>query len=552
MKWIESGNPSSSLWIVGEAPGRDEIDGGAPFLGASGQLLTQLLGEAGLNRSDFFITNVCHERPPNNDISSFFAIKTAAKAEHLPDYNGHYPREPVQSGLAHLNSLLLEHHPSFILAFGNTALWALTGLWGILKWRASILLTTANSGREGIKLIPTFHPAAILHDWPLRNIVLQDLRRARRESLFPEIHYPAWQFTIRPTIDQALNALSALQARLLDENEEPVWLSCDIETRKPQISCVGIAWDNLHAICIPLMDNKSPEGYWSAGEERLIVRALRDVLTHPKVRLIFQNGAYDLQYFAKQYGFLPRIADDTMLMQHVAFTGMRKGLDFIASLYCEYYRYWKDDGKEIAITGDEDKHWSYNCEDCVRTFECWKVLRRILKSFGLEEQYRFQMDDVFPIVLRIMLRGVRIDQCRKATVRHELNDFILRGQAWLHQVLGHDLNVRSTHQMQLLFYNDFHIPPVISRKTGSPTLDDEALDKIVRKQPFLRPLIQMIRDIRSAGVTISNVLNARISSDGRARCTYNLAGTETLRLSSSEDSFGEGFNLQNLTKGNEE
>ena len=548
MKWLESGNPSSSLWLVGEAPGRDEIDAGAPFVGASGRLLTELLGEAGFTRRDFFITNVCHEMPPGNEISAFFATKTAAKAEHLSDWGGRYPREPILAGLHRLNSLLREHHPSFILAFGNTALWALTSLWGIVKWRGSVLLVAQGA----TKLIPTFHPAAILREWSLRNIVLQDLRRARRESLFPEIRYPAWQFTIRPTSDQALNALSALQARLSDENKEPVWLSCDIETRKPQISCVGIAWDKLHAICIPLMDNKSPEGYWSAEEECLIVRALRDVLTHPKVRLIFQNGAYDLQYFVKQYGFLPRIADDTMLMQHVAFTGMRKGLDFIASLYCEYYRYWKDDGKEIAITGDEDKHWSYNCEDCVRTFECWEVLQRILKSFNLEKQYRFQMDDVFPIVLKMMLRGVRIDQDRKATVRHELNDFILKGQAWLRQVLGHDLNVRSTRQMQLLFYDDFRIPPVISRKTGNPTLDDEALDKIVQKQPVLRPLIQMIRDIRSAGVTISNVLDAPISSDGRARCTYNIAGTETLRLSSSEDPFGEGFNLQNLTKGNEE
>lgn len=60
------GNPNTSLFIVGEAPGADEDLLGEPFVGRSGDLLTKLLRDVKINREDIYISNVVKCRPPGN------------------------------------------------------------------------------------------------------------------------------------------------------------------------------------------------------------------------------------------------------------------------------------------------------------------------------------------------------------------------------------------------------------------------------------------------------------------------------------------------------
>ena len=60
------GPSDAKLFFIGEAPGRNEDETGRPFIGQSGQLLTTLLGEAGIDRKKVFITSILKCRPPNN------------------------------------------------------------------------------------------------------------------------------------------------------------------------------------------------------------------------------------------------------------------------------------------------------------------------------------------------------------------------------------------------------------------------------------------------------------------------------------------------------
>lgn len=60
------GNPDSNVLFIGEGPGYWEDKKGEPFVGNAGSLLNQLLSSIKLERSDVFITNVIHYRPPNN------------------------------------------------------------------------------------------------------------------------------------------------------------------------------------------------------------------------------------------------------------------------------------------------------------------------------------------------------------------------------------------------------------------------------------------------------------------------------------------------------
>lgn len=340
----------------------------------------------------------------------------------------------------------------------------------------------------------------------------------------------------------------------LEQTPNKLTLSGDIETRAGFIACLGIGWSDTEALCIPFICVERREGYWNEEEEIAIVLKLQQLFSHPAISWVFQNGLYDYQYFAANWGFVPRIGMDTMLAQHTCFSGLPKGLDFISSMYCKYHRYWKDEGKEfhesIKTPEEEDKYWVYNCKDCVATFESANVLEGAIDKMRQRDPYQFQMAQFMP-VLRMMLRGVLIEQKQKNELAKKLFHSMYEREQWMKEVLGFVLNPRSPKQMKEFFYDDLGLPVQKNRKTGKPTLDDKALQVLAKKEPLVRPLIQIIQEYRSIGVFLSTFVKAELSADGRARSSYNIAGAETFRWSSSKDAFGNGMNLQNIPKGTE-
>jgi len=202
----------------------------------------------------------------------------------------------------------------------------------------------------------------------------------------------------------------------------------------------------------------------------------------------------------------------------------------------------------------EDDLWHYNGIDCVRTREVGEVQQQALEAMNLVEVDKYQQAMFYP-VLQAMIRGVRIDLKARNALAKELEEEMRKREQYFRDVLGHDLNPRSSLQMTRLFYNDLKQPPIKTRaKKGLPghlTCDDEALTKIGTREPLLLPLIKAIQEYRSLGVFLSTFVLAGLDTDGRMRCSYNITGTETYRLSSSQNVFGSGGNLQNLPKGDE-
>jgi len=203
----------------------------------------------------------------------------------------------------------------------------------------------------------------------------------------------------------------------------------------------------------------------------------------------------------------------------------------------------------------EDDLWAYNCKDCVNTREIGEKELAAIKQMGLEEVESFQQAFFWP-VLKAMQIGVRIDKKERNLFAMELQEEIERREEFFKNVLGHPLNPASPVQMTKLFYTDLGITPIMSRaKKGIPahvTCDDEALTKIMKKEPITIPLIRAIQEYRSLGVFLSTFVMAPLDKDDRMRCSYNICGTETYRLNSSKNAFGSGTNLQNVPMGGEE
>jgi len=150
-----TGNPDARLMFVGEAPGFDEDLQGQPFVGAAGQLLTKIIEAMKLRREDVYIANCLKCRPPQN-------------------------RNPLPSEIDTCKPILMRQieiiQPRIICTLG--------------KFAAQTLLQTDEPisrlrGRffdwNGIKVLPTFHPAYLLRNPADKKLVWEDVQKIMRE-----------------------------------------------------------------------------------------------------------------------------------------------------------------------------------------------------------------------------------------------------------------------------------------------------------------------------------------------------------------------------------
>ncbi len=519
----------SPILIVGDVPTYEDVQKGQPFTGATGSELTKMLHEAGILFSECRVMNVVDTYQPGG-VDDIFQPKKKIIAPC------------ITSGFERVKAEIELNSPNVIITLGALPFWCFTGEAAIKTWRGSEL------SFQSRQLLPTLHPSQVFTMWNWRVLVVRDLMRAQQMSLRKEPFSPPYTFTIRPTADQCLSFLGEVKEQL---KLGKVKLGVDIETRSGHIACVGIAVSKLKAICIPFMCIERPIGYFSEAEELIIIKNIREVLTHPNAQCVGQNFSYDDQHFAKHWGFLPNITDDTMLQQHVLFAGQEKGLDFLASMYAEHYTYWKGEGKNWNPNIPEEQLWVYNCKDSCYTLEIQQIIESGIINKQLSPVYDFQME-LRKAVVRMMFRGVRINQKLAAKLAEELLMQIQSREERIKILLGHEINIRSPKQMQTLFYTDLKLPIQKHKKTWQPTVDSQALETLSAHEPLVSRLCHMIQDLRSLNIFLTNFIQAPLDEDGRIRCYFNVAGTETYRFSSSENAFDKGTNLQNIPSGDED
>jgi len=513
---MTQGDPYSRIWIVGEAPGETEVRTGVPFSGPSGALLDRCLKSVGINRSDCFITNVCHERPPGNDISQWFDRKETG----WRSWAGRWMHPAVWNGIRTLEARILDARPPIIVALGDTAMWALAGKRGILTWRGSIL---SCQFRPETMVVPTLHPAFVLRNAEWQYELMADLMRAAAGPY----REPDWRFHLNPSVDEAIAFIERL----------PDPFVADIETSRNQIVCIGLGASETEAMCIPMQRH-------SVEEEMTLIEALRRAFAAKRV--VGQNFLYDAFYLALLWGVRSDIAHDTMVAQGCLFPGRPKSLDYLASLYSDWYVYWKRETKEDNASWSEQELWTYNCFDCVYTWRVWQSQLETIAKAGQQRQFRFLMD-LLPPVHEMMLRGVRCDERLKDSIAQMLDGGMEQRLSWLRQVLGEEINPLSPVQLKRLFYEELKIPAIISRKTSKPTTDDDALGRIAMREPVLAPVVKWLREYRTMHLLKANVLDAK-TPGGRMYTAFNPVGTSTFRFNSTANPMGWGTNLQNIFK----
>ena len=330
------------IMIVGDFPAEIELSSNQVFIGTAGRELSNLLREAGIVRSECFLTYALQTRPPEGDIGAYIAQKSKDVTPFHKPFLGKPCLPQVWESVDVLRRMVELCRPNVIIALGNVAMWALTGKWGVDKWRGSLLLTQPDLALalpDPIKVIPTYSVNRIFGEWEKRPILLRDLRRALSHRDYSHVIPVGNRLLLSPSFTILKVYLSHLQTAV---EKGPLPLALDIETRQGHMTCIGLAWSKTEALCIPLTRDPFPTPYWTLEEEAEILFLLQVLLTNPNLRGIGQNFLYDAQYILRHWHFIPTLWADTMIAQHTLFSNMPKGLDFLASMYCEHYVYWKE------------------------------------------------------------------------------------------------------------------------------------------------------------------------------------------------------------------
>lgn len=152
---LGAGNPKAELMFIGEAPGEDEDLQGLPFVGRAGQLLTKIIEAMGFTRGDVYIANILKCRPPNN-------------------------RPPLPNEIAECEDILKKQisiiNPKIICTLGKFASQTL------LRTEITISALRGNFKEyNGIKLMPTFHPAYLLRNPNDKKLVWLDMKKIMKE-----------------------------------------------------------------------------------------------------------------------------------------------------------------------------------------------------------------------------------------------------------------------------------------------------------------------------------------------------------------------------------
>lgn len=164
---VGKGNPNSKILFIGEAPGRNEDSQGLPFVGAAGKNLDKLLANVKLSLEDIYIANILKCRPPENRNPS---------------------SEEISSHTPWLIKQIKEMKPKVVCSLGNyaTKFMLANGDVGKMKDQPGITSVhgkVTNLDFQGlkIKLIPLFHPAAIIYNRSLIALWESDMEIVKKE-----------------------------------------------------------------------------------------------------------------------------------------------------------------------------------------------------------------------------------------------------------------------------------------------------------------------------------------------------------------------------------
>nr|WP_221039207.1 DNA polymerase [Gelria sp. Kuro-4] len=500
------GPAQADIVICGEAPGPTEAARGVPFVGRAGKLLDTVLKEVGIDRDECYLTNAClcapePIRPPK-------------------------PKE-LKACLPRLWREVLAHRPKVVIALGNTALKALAGKHGISNWHGALLSPDLPEAVD-TTIVPAYHPAAVLRSPRL----YQDLKTDLEKALL------VLQGKLEPPKESSSDVKTVVIDNVEDAREliDRLWqlyhgqeVALDVETSSTgELLCIGLSWKPGTAVVVT--KNALQNNY---------IRDKLDVALG-RLTIVGHNLKYDLQVLWRHGIPSPCTGADTML-EHYLLNNLpgTHGLKQLAKDYLNMPEY-DAELKPYHKTGFEncppETLYRYNAKDASYTLQ----LHRLFQERLSENDHRVLETLLYPasdVLARMESLGVLVDipLLRNMDIEYATAVDDLLHQ--LHQHAGHEFNPNSHKQLLEVLYKELELPI-----PGRLSSDKDALEELKGYHPIVDVLLEY-RTKKKLHSTYVKALLEAADINGRVHTTFNLHGTVTGRLSSSNP-----VNLQNIPK----
>lgn len=466
------GIPNPSVAIIGEAPGEHESEAEVkskwedvrafalkekgPFVGPSGGILKQAIGQAGMMWHTIYRMNVINCRPTNNKIDSEEANEAIKCCK--PGF---------EAELGRLKGL----GAKVLVPVGNTAMSAL-GIEGtVSRNRGSVYVV----GKQ--VAVPTYHPSYILRGAIREEPVwIADLRKARDLSL-KSYKPPKENFNIHPKLKDVQDFVElAITSKKL--------VACDIETDggfNPdfnKITMIGLSLNVSDVLVIPLMrgGDHAREPYWNKEDEHKVMLLLKKLFkSNP---FMFQNALFDVEQMAEKGLVVENVKHDTMLLHHAIHPELAHDLGYIVSIYGET-PFWKDvtkGSKARMIELDEDTIRIYNARDTSVLHQILPSMLEDLKDVGTERTYYdWSMKLIWPLI-RMKMKGVLVDQKQIKKLRAKYQKEYTKLDRQLRDLLDlpESFNFDSNPQLQFLLYG---VKPLSLEKKKEERKEIESSEK---------------------------------------------------------------------------
>jgi uracil-DNA glycosylase family 4 len=551
----------AKVMIVGEAPGPDEDIKGEPFIGRAGKKLDSLLARVGIHRSQLRITNATRCFPRLKTVEGFRA----------PDW------EEMKKCLPYLDQEVAFVKPNVIVPVGNVALRAL-----LEDKKASI---GDYRGREiwsvkyNCKIMPTYHPSAVMRNPTLEETVVQDFKRIWESSQYKEMtSQQEGNYIIIDTIEK----FDAFYERISQVKE----FSYDIESsgfnwQKDHVMCVSFSWKKGTAVVLPitkwigiekekveLKDKKVrrkgitevkqvevvtkyiEDTYqpWWGEKQSYIMMNLMSIMTSDISR-IAQNGKFDDKFFLQKGWKLQPLAYDTLLMHYLLHETAKgqHGLKDMALQYTqmgEYDRELEEWFDANGMSADKNRNYAhvpesilykYSAMDADVTFQLKQIFLPLIEQEGmLDLLERLVMPLNYTLTItefegykidRVQLNKVKNElQMEMAAKEKEIKDLILKAG------ITNEVDLDSPKQLVKLFFEDLKLPIVKQTKKGAPCTDEEAMTLLKDKHEIPMKIVEY-RGIAKLLRTYVIGIEEKLDDNDRLHTSFYQDGTESGRLS---------------------
>ncbi|MFO1041590.1 MAG: DNA polymerase I [Planctomycetaceae bacterium] len=318
----------------------------------------------------------------------------------------------------------------------------------------------------------------------------------------------------------------------------------DLDPRSAQIVGWAICWKPGEAWYLPTMG--PPESRLLDGAT--VLQAMRPILENPEIRLVNQNVKFDLMVLDCHGIQVSRdsIDVDPMVGDYLLDAGARShGLE---TLIEKYLQRTSISIKELIGTGKTQKNMSeipvdkvaeYATEDADLSLQLANLIEARLREQGLWDLYWDLERPLIPILAEMEQTGIRVDsgelrrQSEALTVR--LNELITA----IHGLAGHEFNIDSPKQLQVVLFSELGLPVKRKTSTGAST-DQDVLEELAKLHELPAKIIEHRHLAKLKGTYLDALPLLVHSRTGRIHTSFNQVVAATGRLSSSDP------NLQNI------